>query len=1051
VEDVRDRPRFREADAARLAAECYGLAVTARPLPSERDQNFLLEGPSGERHVLKFAHPAVRREILEAQNQAMDHLTRRGFPCPGVCRTPAGEHILPVVSSGQKPSLMRLLTYLPGRPLAHVRPHTPELLRGLGRLLGDLSRGLSDFDHPAAHRELVWDLAHFPRTLLRYSRMIADPERRRIVETFLAHYEEAVPPLAARLRTGVIHNDANDFNLLVAGTGDEAHACGLIDFGDMVHSARVHELAVALAYAMLGKEDPLAAAAEVAGGYHERFPLEEAEVDVLYLLACARLCLSVSLSAHQRRLEPANEYLSISEAPAWELLDRLAGRPGVSPGVHPRLARAILRHACGLSASPGTPAVVAWLREHREAIGKVVEPDLNPDNVTVLDLGVGSTDCPQGDALGYFPSPLRGEKQWGHPEGVEESSPGQRPGKAPPGADVEAWSEAVFRRIREAGAEVGVGRYDEARVCYTAPQFLSRENGREGWRTIHLGIDLFLPAGSPVRAPLDGTIHSFRDNDRPLDYGPTVILRHEAGDGVSFFTLYGHLSGASLDGLAEGQVVLAGELIGEVGDVGENGGWPPHLHLQLIIDLLDCVGDFPGVAEPDRRAVWRELCPDPNLILHIPEKVFPPRALDGAEILAHRAECLGRSLSVSYRAPVHIVRASGAYLFDVEGRVYLDAVNNVAHVGHGHPRVVAALARQAAVLNTNTRYLHENIVRYARRLCATLPEPLRVCFFVNSGSEANDLAWRLARAYTGRSEAVVVDGAYHGHLSSLIDLSPYKFDGPGGAGAPAHVHKVPMPDGYRGPYKHADPEAGVKYASHVGEALARSRGVAAFFCESLLSCGGQVVLPPGYLAEAYRRVRAAGGVCIADEVQVGFGRVGTHFWGFETQGVVPDIVTLGKSIGNGHPLGAVVTTPAIAEAFAGGMEYFNTYGGNPVSCAVGLAVLDVIAEERLQERALAVGTRLKEGLNTLVEKHALIGEVRGMGLFLGIELVEDRDTLAPAAAVASYAMEGMRQRRVLLSTDGPLHNVLKIKPPLTFSAGDADRLVQDLDRVLSWA
>jgi 4-aminobutyrate aminotransferase-like enzyme len=383
--------------------------------------------------------------------------------------------------------------------------------------------------------------------------------------------------------------------------------------------------------------------------------------------------------------------------------------------------------------------------------------------------------------------------------------------------------------------------------------------------------------------------------------------------------------------------------------------------------------------------------------------------------------------------------------------VYLDAVHNGAHVGHGHPRVVAALARQAAVLNTNTRYLHENIVRYARRLCATLPEPLRVCFFVNSGSEANDLAWRLARAYTGRSEAVVVDGAYHGHLSSLIDLSPYKFDGPGGAGAPAHVHKVPMPDGYRGPYKHADPEAGVKYASHVGEALARSRGVAAFFCESLLSCGGQVVLPPGYLAEAYRRVRAAGGVCIADEVQVGFGRVGTHFWGFETQGVVPDIVTLGKSIGNGHPLGAVVTTPAIAEAFAGGMEYFNTYGGNPVSCAVGLAVLDVIAEERLQERALAVGTRLKEGLNTLVEKHALIGEVRGMGLFLGIELVEDRDTLAPAAAVASYAMEGMRQRRVLLSTDGPLHNVLKIKPPLTFSAGDADRLVQDLDRVLSWA
>jgi 4-aminobutyrate aminotransferase-like enzyme len=261
-----------------------------------------------------------------------------------------------------------------------------------------------------------------------------------------------------------------------------------------------------------------------------------------------------------------------------------------------------------------------------------------------------------------------------------------------------------------------------------------------------------------------------------------------------------------------------------------------------------------------------------------------------------------------------------------------------------------------------------------------------------------------------------------------------------------------MPDLYRGLYRsdHADP--GAAYAGHVGDTIARlhraKRGVAAFFCESLLGCGGQIVLPDGYLREAYRYVRDAGGVCIADEVQVGFGRVGSHFWGFSTQDVVPDIVTLGKPMGNGHPLAAVVTTPEIAASFDNGMEYFNTYGGNPVSCAVGLAVLDVIEEESLQENALHVGDRLKSGLRNLMRKHPLIGDVRGMGLFIGVELVTDRETLEPAAAHATYIVERMKDSGVLLSTDGPLHNVLKIKPPLVFAEGDADLLVATLDRIL---
>ncbi|MCB0144827.1 MAG: aminotransferase class III-fold pyridoxal phosphate-dependent enzyme, partial [Caldilineaceae bacterium] len=287
---------------------------------------------------------------------------------------------------------------------------------------------------------------------------------------------------------------------------------------------------------------------------------------------------------------------------------------------------------------------------------------------------------------------------------------------------------------------------------------------------------------------------------------------------------------------------------------------------------------------------------------------------------------------------------------------------------------------------------------------------------------------------------------------ALIEISPYKFAGPGGKGAPAHVHTALMPDPYRGQFKGYDQAAGHGYAKHVSQLVeeiqARGRGPAAYICESLLGCGGQIVLPDGYLAEAYRQVRSAGGVCIADEVQVGFGRVGSHMWGFELQGVAPDIVTMGKPIGNGHPLAAVVTTPQIADAFANGMEYFNTFGGNPVSCAIGLAVLDVIEQEELQQNALAVGNYLLAQLEPLKQKYALVGDVRGKGLFIGIELVLDRETLEPAPNHASYIVERAKELGILLSTDGPLHNVLKFKPPIVFTKANADFMVQVLDEVL---
>jgi 4-aminobutyrate aminotransferase-like enzyme len=590
-------------------------------------------------------------------------------------------------------------------------------------------------------------------------------------------------------------------------------------------------------------------------------------------------------------------------------------------------------------------------------------------------------------------------------------------------------------------------------LIYRAAMFRSDASEGTEYRTIHIGLDFFQPKESPVFAPLAGVVHALRDNAGALDYGPTIILCHEMAGCPLFYTLYGHLSRESLAGLQIGQQIEWGQQIATMGDASVNGGWPPHLHFQIIGELLGREGEFPGVARPTDRAVWGNLCPDPNLIVGIPAAALPEPEPAIPALLEARRQRIGYNLSISYRRPLHIVRGFLQHLYDVDGRAYLDSVNNVPHVGHQHPHVVRAAQRQMAVLNTNTRYLHRELVRYAERLTATLPEPLSVCYFVCSGSEATELAIRLARAATGQHDIIVSDGAYHGNTNTLIDISPYKNEGPGGKGMAPWAHKAAMPDGYRGAIKASDPEAGRKYGQMIQPIVdrirAEGRGVAAFIIESLLSCGGQIVLPPGYLAEAYRIIRAAGGVCIADEVQVGFGRVGSHFWGFETQGVIPDIVAMGKPIGNGHPLGAVVTTPAIAAAFNNGMEYFNTYGGNPVSVAVGQAVLDVIETEGLQARALRVGNRMLHGLHGLGERHALVGEARGQGLMVGLELVRNRETLEAADWEASYIANRMRDHGILISTDGPLHNVLKIKPPLCYNEQDADRLVETLDVILA--
>lgn len=744
----------------------YGLQGALSRLPGE-NENYLLTAQDGRRFVLKITGEEFGAEFLAFEDSVVEavHASDIGLAVPRIVRTATGQVFADLEDGARR---ARLLEFVEGTAWLDSSEVTGDLRREFGRVLARLTRVLADVDSGPAERSHGWDLCAANQHR-RSASLVESSEGRRVLEQAFHGYSALAEPRLAALPRQLIHGDANHENILIEGQ----RLVGLLDFGDCLVNPRICELAIALAYVMLGEETPLACAAEVVAGFHAELPLEHAEFDVLFPLVCGRLAVSVAVSAERRQLDPNHPSWFDTEESAWSLLQRLT--------------------------------------------------ELEPA---------------------------------------------------------------------------------------AAANELARETG-------------FVPYPK---------------------------------------------SGASVD-----------------------------------------------------------------------------------ELLERRGRHISRALSISYSDPLKIVRGRGQYLIDHQGRPFLDLVNNVCHVGHCHPHVVAAGQAQLATLNTNTRYLYDGLVDYAERLCATLPAELDTCFFLNSGSEANELALRLARTHTGRRDLLVVDGAYHGHTGGLIEISPYKFMGKGGRGrAEPWVHVVPIADGYRGVHKGKGASTGRAYGDEVGDVVARlERPPAAFIAESLLGCGGQVIPPRDYFKTAYHHVREAGGVCIADEVQVGFGRVGSHFWAFESQEVVPDIVVMGKPIGNGHPLAAVVTTRAIAESFENGMEFFATFGGNPVACAIGMAVLDVIEDEGLQEHARTLGAHMLNGLKDLMSQHPIIGEVRGLGLFVGVEFVEDRESLKPAKREATEFVERMKARGMLLSTDGPHGNVIKIKPPLVLHQEDVEMFLRSFDDVLT--
>ncbi len=991
------------ATAEHILADLFGLKGEANPLPGEYDMNFRIRIEDQDQYILKISRPDEDPETLDFQQKLLGHLkdVAASIKAPVVIKDKSGKINSSFIDSFERVRTVRLLSWIPGKMYHRVYPQRDSLRFSLGLCCGKLTTALKSFDHPKAHRVFEWDLANSLWTSEHRSLFKANDKE--IIAYFQERFLDSQKGYE-NLPKSVIHNDTNDYNLIVNDCLKDPEVLAVIDYGDAIYSQTINDLAVTCAYGIMRQNDPLSAASNIVRGYHQGRKLLEEELPYLYDCIAMRLVITVTKSALNKIKEPDNIYLQVSEKPAWDVLKKWKE-------ISADFAHYSFRQACDYPAHPEEEKFSAWASKVNIGLDQLF-PTIKTQKCLAIDLSVSS-------------------KWLGH---LSEF------------ADFDLFEFKINQLQKNHPNHIIGGGYLEPRLVYTTAAYQKSGNEKKESRTVHLGIDFWLAAGTPVHAPLKGEVVIAENDAGDKEYGGLIILKHETTN-LTFFSLYGHLSVKSATSRVVGEIIEVGELIGNLGNYPENGNWPPHLHFEIMLSMLDYQKDFPGVAYHSEIDTWKSICPDPNLIFKLDtlqQKIQP----ENRALRDFRNAHLGKGMSLSYQEPLQMVRGMGAYLIDQFGTAYLDSVNNVAHVGHEHPFVVKAGQDQMALLNTNTRYLHENVTLLAKELLNTFPPELCVVHLVNSGSEANELALRMAKVVTGNKDILASEMGYHGNTNACVEISSYKFDGKGGAGCPEHTKIFPLPDCFRG--QHRGKDTGNAYAKEVEKSISalqkKGRAPAAFIIEPIISCGGQIELPQGFLAKAYEHTRKAGGLCISDEVQVGCGRMGSTFWGFELHQVIPDIVTIGKPLGNGHPVAAVVCTREVADKFANGMEYFNTFGGNPVSCAIATAVLKTVKREHLQSNALEVGNYLKTQLKELAMRFAILKDIRGQGLFLGIELTNEQ--LVPLPEQTQYISNRMKDKGILMSVDGPDHNVLKIKPPLVFSKENASELIDALTLVL---
>jgi 4-aminobutyrate aminotransferase-like enzyme/Ser/Thr protein kinase RdoA (MazF antagonist) len=952
-------PRVTAEQARALLARHYGLDARVEPLGSQQDLNFRVSVAAAQ-YVLKIGHADAFPAELHAQHDALSYLGAAGLPVPTPIPALDGQTLLTLALDGQ-PLFARLLHYIEGQPLTRCGTLSPALVGELGRTCARVDRALASFTHPGLERSLQWDPRHAGAWLAGLGPLLDGSARQAEALARGAQACERLRGLAERLPMQAIHLDITDDNTLWARDAEhEWQLRGIIDFGDLVRTWRVAELAVTCA-ALLhhAAGDPFAVLPAVSA-YHALNPLSEAEAAALWPLVVARAAVLVLSSEQQLQVDPDNTYVSDNLCHEWQIFD-------VASSVPCALMDVAIAQAIGLPLAPATLGPMLPLL-----------PELALRAPVIVDLGVLSEHYRDGN--------------W-----------------ACAGIDQRLLAE-------QAGADsVAMARYGEYRLSQT------RVNCATPPATCALHVELHFPAKTLLQAPFAGTLHCSAD-------GALHVLGSDAR-----LVLHGARAlSADRAALRPGQPLA--ECMGS-------------LRVQVVrsADISP-----PLFCSASHAPAWMTLCVSPEPLLGVACEA--PQPADAGQLLARREASFARSQKHYYPAPPQIERGWRNQLIDLHGRSYLDMLNNVAVLGHGHPRMAQVASRQWSLLNTNSRFHYAAIADFSERLLALAPAGMDRVFLVNSGTEANDLAIRLAWAWRGGRDMLCVLEAYHGWSVATDAVSTSIADNPEALHTrPEWVHPVLAPNTYRGRYRGADSTAA--YLADVEASLARlvssGRPLAGFICEPVYGNAGGIALPPGYLRQVYARVRAAGGLCIADEVQVGYGRLGEYFWGFEEQGVVPDIITLAKGMGNGHPLGAVITRREVAEALEAQGYFFSSAGASPVSCQVGLAVLDVMAEERLWQRAREVGGYFKARLQALLERFPLVGAVHGSGFYLGLELVSDRDSLAPATAQTARLCERLLSMGIFMQPTGDHLNILKIKPPMVTDRDSVDFFVDSVARILA--
>lgn len=1003
------RPDVSAADAAVIAWERYGIEAVASELGSNQDRNFVLVEPDGSRSVLRIDNPVFDDDARDAQHQALEAYRAAGVAVPAVLPGLDGE-----LTQRWRGFAARRSEYAEGEALVDAGYLAPIVLREFGTLAAASVNALAGLEHPGLDREQMWDMrvAFAQVTVLAPS--VTDAELRSRVRTASDDAHRAVSVVADRLPVQPIHGDLTDDNVTGRrGTDSRLHPHVVLDLGDLGLGWRVAELAVCVSSMLHHEPERPLRALDTIAAFHADAPLSRDEALAVWPLVVLRSALLVASGWRQLSIDGDNDYAR----------ERIAGEQAIfdaATAVPLAEATELVLDRLGFDAPAfEAPVVTASDVETPESDGSEVEA---PEHEGTDD----DVPPPAGAHVISELAPLLPELD-GRIVVVDpgvESDALDAGRWAAPDAEAELIAGAHARGARAAVVPYGVYRLTRTAVDTWDPAAT--------W-PVETEVHVAPGPSSRMIAPVEG--------DLKITDG-RVRITIEGGWELD-------LRGPDFEPSRTGRVEK-GESIGRLAASFE---------IRTLVVGLRRADAPPLPAEstaahrvtPDRVDAWRRFTADPALLLGLPALAQRDESDDE---LGRRERIFAEAQERYYEHPPQIERGWRQHLVDTTGRAYIDMVNNVAGLGHGHPKVAEAVNRQLKTLATNSRFLFRDLAEYSERLIALMPEGsgFDTVLLVNSGSEAVDLGIRLAQAATGRRTVVALREAYHGWTMASDAVTTSAYDNPHAlATRPDWVHVADVPNAYRGTYR--GDGAADRYLADLADDLdrlgAEGRDVSAFLCESVLGNAGGVLLPDGYLAGAYDLVRARGGLCIADEVQVGFGRMGSSFWGFERSGAVPDIVTIAKPMGNGFPIGGVITSKRIADSLSAQGQFFSSAGGSTVSCRVGIAVLDAMVEDDLQRNALEVGGHLAEALRGLALRHPLIGHVHGEGLYLGVELVRDRDTREPAAAEAAAICERLRELGVIVLTTSERSNVLKIKPPLCLTVESADVVVEMLDRVLS--